>query len=76
MVDKPDGGLRICTDGRSMKEAIQRTRYAPVTIDNVKHKLSGCKFFTKIDLKKGYFQIKLSKGSRKYTAFATHLGLF
>lgn len=35
VVKKENGSLRICTDGRALKPAILRTKYAPVTIDNV-----------------------------------------
>ncbi len=76
VVKKQNGTLRLCTDGRALKPYIERTKYAPVTLDSVKHKLSGAKYFSKIDLRNGYFQIKLNNKSRKYTTFATHVGLF
>jgi len=74
IVTKANGSIRICTDGRPLKKAIIRSRTAPVTINDIKHKLTGSKFFTKIDLKNGYFQIMLDEPSRKYTTFATHRG--
>jgi hypothetical protein len=36
--------------------------------------LSNARIFTKIDLTHGYWQIKVSKDSRKYTAFASEAG--
>ena len=39
-------------------------------------KLSNCKYFTKIDLSKGYWQIKLTEDSKEKTAFGTPDGLF
>jgi len=76
IVTKENGSLRLCTDGRALKTAIRRTKHPPVTVIDIKHKLSGSKFFSKIDLKNGYYQIKLARESRKYTTFATHMGLF
>ena len=76
IVTKENGSLRLCTDGRALKQAIRRTKHPPVTVVDIKHKLSGSKFFSKIDLKNGYYQIKLARESRKYTTFATHMGLF
>lgn len=59
-----------------MKPAIRRTHHPPVTVNDVKHQMAGAKIFSKIDLKNGYYQIKLARESRKYTTFATHMGLF
>lgn len=74
VVIKKDGSIRICTDGRPLKKAIIRARTAPVTVNDIKHKLAGSKLFSKLDLKNGYFQIELDEESRKYTTFATHRG--
>ena len=38
--------------------------------------LGKTKFFTKIDLTKGYWQIGVRLEDRPKTAFATHMGLF
>lgn len=39
-------------------------------------KLAGHKYFSKIDLSKGYWQIKLTDSSNPKTAFRTSKGLF
>ena len=39
-------------------------------------KMSGHKFFTKMDLSKGYWQVSLSERSKPLTAFETPSGLF
>ena len=39
-------------------------------------KLSKAKFFTKIDMTKGYWQVSIKKKSRKYTAFQAGLNLY
>ena len=38
--------------------------------------MSGCKFFTVLDLTAGYWQFKMGAESKKWTAFKTHLGVF
>jgi hypothetical protein len=76
IVKKDDGSIRLCTDGRALKPAIMRTKHPPVTVSDIRHKLAGSTAFSKIDLKKGYYQLKLAKKSRTFTTFATHMGLF
>ena len=39
-------------------------------------KLAGCKYFSKLDLSKGYWQIPLEECSKVKTAFQTPFGLF
>ena len=46
----------------------------PSISDNL-HNFGKVKFFTELDLAKGYWQIELDIESRKYTAFATKYGL-
>ena len=44
--------------------------------DKIYAKLSGDKYFSKIDLRKGYWQIKMDTASKDKTAFATPDGLY
>lgn len=76
VVPKEDGTVRICSDGRPLKCALQRERHPSVTLSDLKYKINGAKFFSKIDMRAGYYQLKLAKTSRVYTTFSTHLGLF
>ena len=42
-------------------------------IDQLDAKLRGAKVYTTLDLRSGYYHIKLGKGSHAKTAFVTHL---
>ena len=45
------------------------------TIDDIRYKVNGAVYFSKIDLNKGYHQLGLQPNSRNITTFSTHLGL-
>ena len=76
-VDRPNqGGIRLCVDMRAANTAVIREPYQIPTIEEVSQKLKGCKYFTKLDLNKGYHQILLDEESRDLTAFQCHLGIF
>ena len=67
--------VRICTDSRDSNKAIVRERYKMPTIDEMLTKLHGAKVFSKIDLKKAYFQVGLAKECRYLNAFNTPKGV-
>ena len=67
--------IRICVDMRQPNQAIKRTRHIIPTIDDMIVDLNGAKFFSKLDLNKGYHQLELSEKSRNITTFTTHVGL-
>ena len=45
-------------------------------MEEVINRMSGHRFYSQMDLCKGYWQLGLSKRSRPYTAFETPRGLF
>ena len=73
---KKDGTLRLCVDYRKLNLVTKPDRYPiPNLTDNV-YSLSEMKFFTTLDLVRGYYQLPLAEDSREYTAFSTPAGLF
>ena len=76
VVRKKEGSVRICGDYLRLN-TITRADAEPMSDTGVIFsKLAGSKFFTKLDLAKGFFQIPLHPDSRQYTAFATPKGLY
>ena len=57
---KPNGDLRICLDPKNLNKAIIREHYKPPTLEEITHKLSGAKVFSKLDAFKGFFAYKLN----------------
>ena len=51
---KADGSLHICLDPHDLNKAIIREHYKAPTLDEITHKLSGAKVFSKLDAKDGF----------------------
>ncbi|UYV72181.1 K02A2.6-like [Cordylochernes scorpioides] len=45
-------------------------------IDTITNQFGGCQYFTKIDLKDSFWQVGLTKATRRFSAFATPDGLY
>lgn len=69
IVEKKDGAIRVCIDGRFVNVVIESEHEGPPNIDDILQKHEGKKFFSTTDFPLGYYQIPLEKNSRKYTAF-------
>ena len=77
VVKKPDqSGIRLCSDARQVNRAIQRERHPMLTLDDIRYRLNGMLFMSKLDLNKAYNQVELDEESRYLTTFTTHVGLF
>ena len=73
LVRKWDGSLRFCVDYR----ALNSVDVFPLPwIDDLLDKLGQAKYFTTLDLKSGYWQIKVDAKSQEETALVTHQGLY
>jgi len=56
-VDKKDGKLRMCVDYRALNKITIKNNYPLPQIDDLFDRLAGAVYFTRIDLKSGYYQI-------------------
>jgi len=73
---KKDGGWRLCIDYRALNKATIKNAYPLPRIDDIFDQLRHAKYFTEIDLRSGYHQIRLDTASRPLTAFRTKYGFY
>ena len=73
---KPCGGWRVCGDYRRLNAMTTDDRYPVRTLQDFTSELQGKKYFSKVDLMKGYHQIPVAEQDIKKTAVITPFGLF
>ena len=76
LVKKPDGQLRMCVDYRALNKTTVRDRFPLPHIEDLLNKLAGAKVFSKIDLKQGFWQMRMDPDDEEKTAFVTPFGSF
>jgi transposase InsO family protein len=71
---KKDGTWRMCIDYRALNSLTVRNGYPLPKIQDCLDVIGNAKYFTKIDLTSGYWQIAVAPEDREKTAFNTRTG--
>ena len=77
LVRKEDGDLCFCIDFWHLNAYTKKDSYPLPRIQEALESLAGAGHFSCLDLKSGFWQIKMDKSSEQYTAFTVdNLGFF
>ena len=76
LVQKKDGSFRMCVDYRALNKSTIKNRFPVPRIEDIFDKLQGSSYYSRIDLKSGYHQIKIVPEDIHKTAFRTTFGLY
>jgi hypothetical protein len=75
-VPKKYGTQRLCVDYRALNAVTIKNKYLLPRIDDLMDQLRQAKFFSKIDLRSGYHQMKIRPEDIYKTAFVTRYGQY
>jgi Reverse transcriptase (RNA-dependent DNA polymerase)/RNase H-like domain found in reverse transcriptase len=75
-VKKKDGRLRLCIDYRVLNRITKKSRYPLPLINELLNQLRRTTIYTKIDLRDGYYYIRVTEGHEWLTAFRTQYGAY
>ncbi|CAO2169428.1 unnamed protein product [Urochloa humidicola] len=76
LVKKKDGSWRFCVDYRHLNAITVKGKFPVPIIDEFLDELATASWFTCLDLRAGFHQIRLKPGEEFKTAFQTHFGQF
>ncbi|MCO5610493.1 hypothetical protein L7F22_064732 [Adiantum nelumboides] len=76
LVHKKDGTYRMCVDYRALNKITIKNRFLVPHIEDLFDKLQGSIYFSRIDLKSGYHQIRIVNEDILKIALCTIFGLY
>ncbi|XP_055604782.1 uncharacterized protein K02A2.6-like [Uranotaenia lowii] len=77
VVRKPNGSVRICADfSTGLNDVLEPNQYPLPLPEDIFAEMSGCRFYSHIDLSDAYLQVLVDEDSQPLLTIKTHKGLF
>ncbi|CAM8986951.1 unnamed protein product [Rhodiola kirilowii] len=73
---KKDGSLRMCIDYRALNKVTIKNKYPIPLIADLFDQLGHARVFTKLDLRSGYYQVRIAEGDEPKTTCITRYGSY
>ncbi|KAL0286442.1 UNVERIFIED_CONTAM: Transposon Ty3-G Gag-Pol polyprotein [Sesamum angustifolium] len=73
-VKNKDGSMRLCVDYRQLNRVTVKNKYPLSRMDDLLDQLKGATTFSKIDLRSGYWQLRIAENDILKMAFRTRYG--
>jgi len=74
--NKHDGSLRLCIDYRVLNKITNKNKYPIPCIDNLFDKHGDARYFSKLDLRSRYYQVRITKRDEPKIACVTRYGSY
>ncbi|XP_068666698.1 uncharacterized protein [Aristolochia californica] len=73
---KHDGTLRMCIDYRALNKVTIKNKYPIPLIADLFDRLAEARYFSKLDLRSGYYQVRIAEGDEPKTTCVTRYGAY
>ena len=73
---KPNGAIRVCVDYRKLNACTPQTQCYIPTLDDILDDVGQAKVLSKLDLTKGFYQVRLAPRAKDLTTFISPFGKY
>ncbi len=73
---KSNGSLLLCIDYKALDKVTVKNKYFILLVVDHFDQLGGAKYFTKLDLRSRYYQVRIAEGNEEMTTCVTRYGTY